>query len=140
MTIEEFERFILTKSVGRTSISKSENIIERTYSAMKRVARDCVPLDLTQKTKEGIQVMKRIDNDLFLAFPKRPIAGSGHDLDMEEDLIDAVAYLVLAGLEIQLVKRHMHNYYVEVEDYNDKISTEYLEYSSNNHRRYGNFP
>jgi len=140
MTLEEFERFMLSKSSGRTITPTSEQMIERVWSGMKKMAFDTTPLLLTVNDPQGYTIIRKIDDQTFIRKPERPMLQTSGDLDIDEMLLDGLAYFVLAGLELQRSKVLMGMYWGEIDSYNDKLSETYLGVASNEADRFRVFP
>lgn len=140
MTLEEFEKFCLTKSIGRTSIPQGESLEDRVLTALKKIAKDTIPLKLVEHNSLGIKVLRKIDDETYIRVPKRPISNSGNRLDIDDELIDALALYVMAGLETQRAKVLMGMYREEIEQNNHRlIETEMLD-AHNDADRYHVFP
>ena len=139
MTIEEFGSFLGTKSVGRWTEPIGEQLVERVYSAMKRIGKDTPALQWQVSDPSGYMIMRRIDRETYLRYPRKPIMGSKDDIDIEEPLVDALACLVLSGLEMQRTKPLMHLYYIEIEGYNENLIESYMEAATNETLRHNAF-
>lgn len=140
MTLNEFGRFLQTKSVGRIEPPINEQLTERVYTAMKKIAMDTTPLRWMVDTEDGYDVLRRIDAYTFLRFPKKPIIDSGEQLDIEEALLDALALYIMAGLEIQRAKVNMGMYHEQIEMYNQNLIQTYMQEASNDSVRFYQFP
>jgi len=140
MTLNEFGRFLNTKSVGRVEAPINEQMTERVYTAMKKIGKDTFPLKWIVNTSEGIQVLRRIDSETFVRMPIKPVLDSGEQLDIEEELIDALSYYVMAGLELQRSKINMGLYWSEIEQNNERLSETYLAEATNDAPRFHVFP
>jgi len=113
---------------------------ERVYTAFKRIGRDCLPLKWLVDDPTGYQVMRRVDNRTFVRYPNKPQLGTGDELDIEEALMDALMYLVMSALETTNRKQHMHNYYIEIEGYNNIQIESYMESATKDAMRFHQFP
>ena len=140
MTIEEFSSFIQTKSVGRWTSVSNEQLIERVYSASRRIGMDTVPLKWVYEKEIEYTALRRLDEHSWIRVPHKATYGTGEDVDIEEGLVDALAYLVLSGLELQRTKALMHLYYIEIENYNDNLINTHLSKATNNAERFKKFP
>lgn len=140
MTFNEFTKMILAKSVARITIPPNEMMEERTYIGLKRIAMDTIPLRLVEESGEGYEVLRKVDSTTYIRYPQRPIANSDLNLDIDDDLIDALGYFVLAGLEQQRSKQLMGLYHTDIDFYNDKLIQTYLEEASNDSIKFYQFP
>ncbi len=140
MTLEEFNRFLRTKSVGRFELPDDEQLSFRIHSAMMKIAKDTTPLRLVAEYNEGTEILRKIDSDTYVRFPKRPIKDSGLELDLDDELMDALALYVMAGLEIQRAKVLMGMYWEEINHNNTRLIETYLEDATNDAFRFHDLP
>jgi len=140
MTLEEFGRFMLTKSSGRTSVPSDELLAERVFHALKKVAKDTVPLKLKLKSPLGYTILRRIDSETYIRMPDKPKISTPTAIDIDKVLLDAVALYVLAGLETQRAKTLMGLYWGEINDNNDRLTETFLSTASNDAPRFNQFP
>ena len=140
MTLNEFARFINTKSIGRLEAPVNEQLTERVYSALKKLGNDTTPLKWIVYTMDGQDIMRRIDQNTFVRYPKKPIIDSGEQLDIEESLVDALAYYVMAGLEPQRAKVNMGLYWAEIEAHESNLIQTFLEEASNDSSKFHQLP
>lgn len=122
MTLKDFGILLMSKSTQRKSIAIDDVYIEKVYSAIKRVAKDTVPLTLLVNSPIGQRVMRKIDDNAYIRYPKKAI-NETDIVDVDEALLDAVALYVMAGLETQRAKIYMGLYYTEIEN-NDAVQIE----------------
>ena len=140
MTLNEFGRFINTKSVGRIEPVINEQLTERVYSGMKQIARDATPLKWVESSNIDAKILRRIDSESWIRFPKKPILDSGEQIDIEEALIEALSFYVIAGLEVQRAKVNMGMYWNEIDRYNSNLIETYMEVATNDAQRFHVFP
>lgn len=140
MTIEEFGRVLQTKSVGRIDAPDNEQLTMRVYSAMIKIGHDTTPLKWMVETKADQDIMRRIDEFTYIRKPKMPQIGSGTELDIEPALIDALALLIMAGLEQQRSKINMGMYWGEIDQYNFNLIETHLSEASNDSSKFHSLP
>lgn len=140
MTLEEFGVFMLTHSSGRTNVPSKEILSERVWTAMKKIAKDAYPLKLTVNVPAGLTIIRKVDESTYIRQPNKPILGSSKQLDLDEELMDALSYYVLAGLETQRAKTYMGLYWGEVNSFNDTLTETDLNTASNEASRFRKFP
>lgn len=141
MTLNEFGRFLQTKSVGRIEPPINEQMTERVYTAMKHIARTTIPLAyVINENPEDHNILRKIDANTWIRYPKKPILDSGNRLDIDDALLDALALYVMAGLELQRSKVLMAMYYEEIDRHNQGMIETYLEEATNDASRFYNFP
>ncbi len=140
MTLDDFGRFMQTKSVGRVEAPVNEQLTERVFTAMKRIANLTIPLKWCVDDPEGYEILRRPDEYTYIRFPDKPILNSGQNLDIEDELLDALALFVMAGLEMQRSKVLMGMFYAEIDAYNDKLMSTYLVEATNDSAKFYQFP
>jgi len=140
MTLNEFGRFLNTKSIGRVEAPTNEMLTERVYTAMKRIAYDTAPLKWVVTEAEGNDVLRRLDMHTFIRTPHKPIIDSGEQVDIEAELLDALALYIMAGLEPQRAKINMGLYYQELEQYNVKMIEATMQEATNDSPKFYQFP
>ncbi len=140
MTLNEFGRFINTKSIGRVEPPINEQMTERVFTGMKKIAHRTIPLKWVVDDPTNYAILRRIDEYTYVRMPKKPILDSGEQLDIEEELLDALALYVMAGLEIQRAKVNMAMFYEEIDQYNDRLTETYLSEATNDAARFYVFP
>ena len=120
----EFRLVLTEKSTGRTVLPETQKLAERIFAGLKHIAKRTIPLRLATKVTDyqlnTFPVFRRIDYRLILRFPVRPIAEDS-TIDMDDELIDALALFVMAGLERGNAKTHMGMYYGEIDDNNERL-------------------
>lgn len=140
MTLEEFSRFMLSHSNGRTEIPSGELMAERVWTGMKRIAKDTIPLSLKVNDPEGYTIIRKVDSETYIRKPDKPLLGTTTQLDIDEMLMDALALYVLAGLEQSKAKTYMGMYWGEINSFNDTLTETYLSQATNDADRFRQFP
>lgn len=130
MTVSEFKVLLLSKSNNRTALPTNEQLIPKIFTALKRVAKDTVALRLVVTSGEGQQVLRRVDELMFIRFPFSP-RNDDDTVDIDDSLLDAVALYTMAGLEIQRASQLMGMYYKEIEMNDDRLVETHLANASN---------
>ena len=108
MIYSEFKTKLLTLMPGRTELPPEETVRDATFRALKRVAKETIPLRL-RTTSETSSILRKVGEDTLIRMPYEPYADDD-DLDTDTALVDAVAYHVCSELEIQR-KGHFLGYY-----------------------------
>ncbi len=129
-----------TKSIGRVEPPVNEQLTERVFTAMKKIAQLTEPLKWVEDDPEGYTVYRRLDNFTFVRMPNKPIIDSGEQIDIEESLEDALALYIMAGLEPQRSKINMGMFYQEIDFYNMRLIESYLQEATNDSDRFHQFP
>lgn len=116
MTVREVYVEALEKSSGRTQLPEEYKMLSGAFVAMKRIAKDTLPLRLkrTAVTIVGERILRMIDTDTFIKFPKKPDSVD-EELEMDEALLDAMAFWVIKGLEPQVENRYYRGYQDEID-------------------------
>ena len=108
MIYSEFKNKLLTMMPGRTILPDDEIVRDATFRALKRVAKETIPLRL-RTTSDTSSILRKLGDETMIRMPYEPYADDD-DIDTDTALIDAVAYHVCSELEIQR-KGHYLGYY-----------------------------
>jgi len=138
MTLNEFRNVLLGKSIQRTQLPVDSILKEKIFSGMKEIAKITIPLILVIQDRTGYDVLRRIDDNMYIRFPKRPLA-EDDELDVDEALVDALAYYVMADLERANRQMHQGSYLREIDYNNDRLTETYLSDTTNVAPRYYQF-
>ena len=146
MLVQDFREVILEKSNGRTTLPADAKLYQRIHTALKKIAKDTVPLKLVEQVDvDGgeqllFSVLRRIDNKTFIRKPLRPTS-EGENVDIDEELLDATALYVMAGLERGNAKAYMGMYWGEIDANNDRLIETNLSVADNEDvARYNQLP
>ena len=124
MTQGEFRLVLTEKSVNRKTLPATQELAERIFTGLKRIAKDTVPLRLVILVEDWslntISVMRRVEGNVGIRTPKRPSVEES-DIDIDDELIDALSLFVMAGLERQKAQMHMGMYHKEIDMNNDRL-------------------
>ena len=130
MTLKNFRVALLNKSLGRTVLPDDVALKERIFSGLKMIAKETIPLRLLVTGIENNSVIRRVDEELFIRFPEKP-TDEELEVDIDEELIDALAFLVMSNLERAHKKQHIGDYLREIDMNNDRLMETYLSDSTN---------
>lgn len=122
MTTRELYVVVTEKSSGRTKLPSEDKMKEGAFAAMKRVAMDTIPTRLTRTTETivGERILRKVDSDTYVKFPSKP-SSVDDELEMDEFLIDAMAYYIIKLLEPQREKGHYRDYMGAIDDNNGRL-------------------
>jgi len=120
VTLNDFRTTLTEKSLGRNSLPEDAQLKERIFSGLKMIAKETIPLKLIVSEPSGFDILRRIDDTTYVRMPRRPTE-EDIDLDIEDDLIDALGYLVMAGLERANKKEHTGRNLRERDMNNDRL-------------------
>ncbi len=140
MLYPEMIDLILSKSSGRIDMLDEIKMQNRIFEALKRVAYDTIPLTLLAKVKGSRAIHRRIDSETFILIPYKPEGLSTELIDIDESLMDAVAYYTLAGLETHMSKRFMGLYHTQIELSNARLIETYLATASDDSEKFHTLP
>lgn len=124
-TFGDLKKIILSKTTNKKELP--ETINELVFSAMKRIARETLPLYLTRIiSKEDFSSFNEqiISNPLintYVLMPTKPIQDTD-EITMDDILMDAIAFLVLASIVKTDSKRYIAQYYHEKELFDTTLS------------------
>ena len=140
MTIEQFAVLMGSKSTGRKDYNKEEQLPTRIEEALRKISSKTVPLKLVVNDPTGWKIYRRLDENTWIRKPAKVEWGNGMDIELDDDLIDAAMYYVMAGLEPQRAKTMMGMYYSAVEEYDRRLIETYLAEASDDAERYRIYP
>lgn len=99
MTYAELKNDIISKSTNKVNVStliNTSDISNNVYTAMLWVARKTIVFELVDSS---YQKKLRTVNDMKMAYPIKP-SDDSDIIVFDDDIIDAVEYHVLAGIEL----------------------------------------
>lgn len=138
MTVAEFRLVVTEKSTGRSALPETQKFAERIFTGLKRLAKDTVPLRLSLYVEDfttlEVNIIRRIDDNMVIRFPNRPVSEDSV-IDMDDELLDALAYYIMAGLERSNAKVFMSMYHTEKDMNNDRLVETVLSDSDNEYDR-----
>jgi len=130
MVLTDFKVLCLSKSMNREKLPVNTDFIPKVYSALKRVAKDTVPLRLVVNDGTGQQIMRKADEFMLIRFPFPPRV-EDDIIDIDDALLDAVALFTMAGIELSRSQQYMGLYYAEIELNNERLVETFLQDASN---------
>ncbi len=139
MTFQEFSESLNIVSVGRVGEVENERLLERMWVGMIRLAYDVVSTNWLVTEAKDNNILRRVDANSFIRKPDKPTITEDEQIDIEDNLIQALRLLVMASIEEQRRKTLMHNYYVEIENYTQAKIEIYLEGATNDSQRFHRF-
>jgi len=100
MKVIEFIKKIAAKSSNRTTIdAQQHSIVDKINEGLLELANITTPLNLRVKYTEGY-IYRRLSKTRGLRKPKE-VKTLYNDIDLDKDLLDALAYNIIAKLEPQ---------------------------------------
>ena len=138
MTLQEFRPVLLAKSLSRVTLPSDADLKQRIFSGLKLIAKETVVLRLIVDRQTGIQVLRKLDEDLYIRFPLMP--EETKEIDIDEALIDALAFYVMAGLERSNANTYMGMYHGEIDMNNDRLTETFLSTTTNDSEKFCQFP
>jgi len=140
MILREFAKSMNSKSLGRLDYSADEHLEDRMYTGMLKICSKTTPLKLIVNSPKGEPILRRIDENTWMRKPAKPDGNSGLDIDLDNELVDALQYFVIAGLEPQRAKVMMGMFHTAVEEYDARLTEAYLAEATNDASRFHVFP
>jgi len=125
MTLRELKILILSQTPGRTTLPDEDGLIFTIQTAVVQVAHDTVPLRLFRRDRPN-EVLRRVGEEGFLRYPRRVIM-DGDEVDLDEILMDAVAYYVNSIIESQKKGSHLFSYDKIIKRNNHRLIETHLE-------------
>ena len=90
------------------------------HRALKRIAKETVPLKLVVNDITGLTVIRKVDDQTYIRYPIIPY-GDDSDIDIDEELVEAVAAHVCSELEPQRKGHYLQQYEREIRQNNDRL-------------------
>ena len=131
MTLTDFKVLCLTKSMNRTKLPDNVDFIPKVYTALKRVAKETIPLRLIVNDGTGQQILRKTDEFMLIRFPFPPRV-EDDIIDIDDALLDAVALFTMAGIELSRSTQYMGLFYKEIEMNDERLIETFLVDASNN--------
>ena len=140
MIFREFAKSMNSKSLGRLDYTQDEHLPDRMYTGMLKICSKTSPLKLVINNPAGEKIYRRVDENTWIRKPRKPDETNGLDIDLDDELIDALQYFVIAGLEPQRAKVMMGMFHTAVEEYDARLTEAYLAEATNDADRFHVFP
>ena len=120
MTFLEFKDLVPAFSSNRLDLSKIPKLLEKTNIALRQIGRDTIPLKLIKQDGSNRNILRRVDTNFTICIPKL-IIDDTTEIDMDDDLIDAVALFVLSGIEYARAPAYMKMYWGIIESHENGL-------------------
>ena len=136
-----FRDLLSEKNNNRQIELDEKKLGERIFAGLKRIATDTVPFILVENQQSMAHIIRRIDANTFIRMPEKPSIDLD-EIDMDEMLLDALAFYVMAGIEKVKAKVHMGMYHGEIDMNNARLIETVLSCSEDDGEldRYNQFP
>jgi len=119
MILSEFMDKMKTVMPERNVFPDNAQMSEYIYRALKRIAKDTVPLRL-RTTDLNVSILRKLDDLTYIRFPFQPF-NDDDDIDIDEALLDAAAYYVASELEPQKKGHYLNKYDREIMLNNERL-------------------
>lgn len=103
------------------------------------IAKDTVVLRLVVQQSLGFTILRKLDEDMYIRMPNVPTSEDS-EIDLDLALMDALAYYIMAGLERANANTHMGMYHGEIDMNNDGLTETFLSTTTNDAKRFCQFP
>jgi hypothetical protein len=132
MIFSEMKDLIRNQMSGRydQDLPPDSVIRQAVHRALKRIAKETVPLRLVTNDPSQLTVIRKIDNDTYIRFPLMPYRDDD-DIDIDEELVEAVAAHVCSELEPQRKGHYLSVYEREIVLNNERLIETDLDTFSN---------
>jgi hypothetical protein len=114
MTFLEFKDLVPAFSSNRIDLARIPKLLEKTNIALKQIGRDTIPLKLIKQDGSNRNILRRVDTNFTICIPKL-VVDDTTEIDMDDDLIDAVALFVISGIEYARAPAYMKMYWSIIE-------------------------
>ncbi len=122
MIYSELKDLILFQMPGRYEDDLPPDSVLRLmiHRALKRIAKDTVPLRLVVSDPSQLTIIRKLDDDTYIRFPLPPFRDDD-DIDCDEELVEAVAAHVCSELEPQRKGHYLQQYEREIMQNNERL-------------------
>jgi len=136
MVYSEMKTLILNQMPGRydDDLPPDGVIRQMVHRALKRIARETVPLRLCTDDITSISVMRKIDDETYIRIPIAPYRDDD-DIDTDSELMEAVAAHVCSELEPQRKGHYLQQYEREILQNNERLIETDIDVFSNLNKR-----
>lgn len=125
MKLLEFKELLKSKSLNRITLPENSELKFRLQTALMHVASEATAKRLIVQ-EEPIDAIRTFYNpiDDVITYMRKPVAtdNDSAEVDIDEELLDAVALYIMAGLERAQAGSHMSLYNKEIALYEDRLS------------------
>ena len=90
------------------------------HRALKRIAKETVPLRLIVNDTVQNTIIRKVDDNSYIRTPKMPYR-EDDDIDIDSELIEAVAHHVCSELEPQRKGHYLQQYEREILQNNERL-------------------
>ena len=140
MTLKEFATDLGSKSLDRDAPMVDDHLVSRIVTALRQIAMRTTPLTLLVNNPKSFKILRRVDDSLWVREPERPDDSNGIGIDIDDDLIDALQYYVMAGLEPMRGKINMALFHSEIDNYNQMLIEAELTIATEDSSKHHQFP
>ena len=122
MVYSEMKDLILYQMPGRYDDELPPDKVVRSmvHRALKRIARETIPLRLTVEDITSITVVRKIDESTYIRTPIAPYRDDD-DIDCDSELMEAIAFYVCSELEPQRKGHYLQQYEREIMQNNERL-------------------
>lgn len=120
MTYLEFKNIIPSFSSNRLDLNNIPKLLEKTNISLRQIGRDTIPLKLVKADGSNRKILRRVDSNITLVIPE-DVVDDNSELDMDDDLLDAVALHILSGIEYARAPAYMKMYWGIIESHENGL-------------------
>jgi len=125
MDLRQFAQLVISKTSGHRDVEIDGIFAQRVDSALVKIAKATTPLKLIVHKSGNRRILRRVDRETYIVYPTKVKVTEETEIDIDDDLLDAAALLVIAGLEPQKANLYIGLYYAELNAFNDNLSRNY---------------
>ena len=123
MNYTELKDRIMAFSSNRSDLDDVPNLVEKMNISLTQVARDSSPMMLLKTNDSHRAIFKRFNHELYFCVPLK-INKATMNIELDDDLLDALALHVLAGIETGRAPSYMKMYW-NVIDMHERMIEDY---------------
>lgn len=100
MTFTGLKKRIVAFSSNRADLNTIQNLLEKANISLTQVCRDTIPLKLVKNNTSGRKIFRKIENNVYVCVPTLILDDDINHIELDENLLDALALHILAGIEV----------------------------------------
>ncbi len=122
MVYSEMKDLILYQMPGRYMDSLPPDAVVRLmiHRALKRIAKETLPLRLVVNSITSVSILRKLDDETYIRIPLAPYRDDD-DIDIDNELLEAVAAHVCSELEPQRKGHYLQQYEREIVQNNERL-------------------
>jgi len=111
MTFVKLKSRILGFSSNRANLDNVPMLLEKANISLKQICRDTIPPFLVKDASSNRRIFRRLDEKSYICVPSTINDNDTEEIELDENLIDALALHILSGIETARAPSYMKMYW-----------------------------